>query len=179
MGCDEIIILSKLSQFQEEKYCVFSISCGSGLRWERIKGYWRNMLKIHCTHAQKSIYKSQWNINLENRNKIHIFKEAAFVPTTDSDLVIYKYENCCPTLVDCIKPVMRVQFFFQLSWFPAQEKTLQSCRLCVPQPAPICTPNQEMWPLRAAVYWETGQNGTNPWMPLENNRTALRVTVAR
>lgn len=36
------------------------------------------------------------------------------------------------SLMYCIKPGMRVQFFFQLSWLPTEEKTLQSHGLCVP-----------------------------------------------
>lgn len=39
MGCDEIIILSKLSQSQKEKYCVSSITCGQGVGWQRMRSY--------------------------------------------------------------------------------------------------------------------------------------------
>lgn len=78
------------------------------------------------------------------------------------------------SLMYCIKPGMRVQFFFQLSWLPTEEKALQSHGLCVP-------PGSSLYvdvATRAMVYQEARQNGTNPLMPLENNRTTLLVTVA-
>lgn len=49
MGCDEIIILSKLSQSQKEKYCVFSITCGAGFGMGKDKELLRE-------YAQSTLY---------------------------------------------------------------------------------------------------------------------------
>lgn len=58
------------------------------------KGLLREYAQRTLYTCRKSVYKSQWNINLKT-NKMPIFKEAAFVPRIDYDLVVYKYDSCC------------------------------------------------------------------------------------